>query len=478
MKLRSFAALVALCGLAWALSALALRWHLQDQAIADRSWHQRGISQLQFPLASRSDLIGGRALDVESQRFGSDGLHLRFGPGAANLPIGFDGRCLDSRRFPILNLHVQASTALTLALVQSPLAGGEQRLTELPVASGRQQLRVDLRELDWRVDAAGQSRRAALGDEDGRVCEFRLVPVADRAASLSLANLRFSLPAGVSASQAWADAAALEWRWRRPESVLLERDRLRTHADVELWPQSVPGVAQTSTAPLRRWPGYLGLLAGFIAMGVALATEHRRWTVVAALAGPIWLLASNRIGTASGPLDWLALAASGMALLLGLRRQTLPAIRWLGSAAAWREALAGLALVLTAAVLLHWLAGQPLRGAPSSTDLLRYLLWAALQQLLLQRVLIPVLNGKQAAILSGMPAAAAFALLHMPNLSLMALCMLAGLWWSDHHQRHRSYLPLVVIHAALGVALSMLLPASWLYSAEVGERFFTAPGGS
>ena len=460
----------------WAMATLALWLHLHDRATLDRHWHQQGQSQLQFPLTDANDLIGSRVLDVQSQRFDADGVHLQFGPGPANLPIGFDGRCLDGQRFSQLLLGTDASAPLTLALVHSPTAGGEQRIAELALPPGPQTLRVNLAALAWHSadPEAGSERNWSEG---GGVCEFRLVPVADRQIEIRLANLRFVLAEGEPASAAWADAGSLQILWRRPESVLIERDQRRKHADLELWPEQPPP-GEGIEAPLdRRWPGYLGVALASLALLLGASRGSLRWQIWLTLAGPLVLLATNGLGESTLPMAWSALAISAISLAIAFARVDLPpnAHRWLGSARAWGDVGVGVALTLLVAWLIHLGSQQALRSPPQTGDLLRYLVWAALQQTLLQRLLFPALNGSGRGLLHALPAAAAFALMHTPNFSLMLLCLVAGLWWSTHYRRHHSWAPLVAAHTALGALLTTLLPANWLYSAEVGARFLIAP---
>lgn len=464
---------IAVCALCWLLAQSALWLHLSDQARADRQIHRSGHSQLQFNLSTPTDLIGGRALDVQAQSFSTDGLRLDLAPGAANVPIGFDGRCLSAQKFPRMSLELQSSQPLKLALVHSPTAGGEQRVSEIALAKGAHTLNLDLRELNW---WAGQQPRG-LGDSSGRLCEFRLVPVVNQPTDLQLSQLRFSLDENAPAALAWSDAIALPARWQRPESVLRQRDQSRTHADREIWPDSLPQEAETAASKPRHWPASLAISLSLIAVVLATLRRNSMLVVSMALTGPITLLASNRLAEGSSLIDWLSVVMSA-ALLLYLGASTKQSrINLLGGASAWREALQGVTIVLLLALLVHRLAGQPAIGWPDTSDLLRYFAWAAIQQTLLQRVLIPNLNGATNAWTGALPAATAFALLHTPNFSLMLLCLLAGLWWSSHYARHRSWLPLVAAHAVLGATLPLFLPLDWLYSAEVGARFFTAPAG-
>lgn len=442
------------------LRALQNAWLAEVDVI--RQAHQAGHSVLQFPLRTPDDLIGNRVQQAQTSRFDADGLQLEIAPGPANVPLGLDGACLDSRLFPILQLDYDSDRPLRLALVQSPRAGGEQRLSELALAAGGHRLQQDLRALDWRV---GDSP-AALGDSQGRICEFRLVPVVAESTTLRLANVRF---AAVSASKLPSSQLQrpIALVGRMPAALLAEREALQTHADVAVQPDRIlPGPIG---APLL----WLALLLA--ALALLLYRRRPPLATLLAVCAPALLLADNLV-----PGPWPSW--SGLTVLLSLTALLLIGWRYQPAGldatdlrptalAGWREAgLATILILLLAAVA--GIAFGPSRWTwPAADDVLRYALWAAVQQWLLQRVLARQLNpGPE--LRARLPAASAFALLHLPNFELMILCFLAALWWIGHYQRHRAWLPLIVIHALLGLALPELLPPDWLHSAEVGFRYF------
>lgn len=451
--------------LAWALSQRALQNYWLEQAEAIAAAHQSGHSAVAFPLRGPADLVGGRPLQVRQGHFDESGLQLQLASGPANLPLAFNGRCLNARHFPRLAFDHHNSAPLRLALVHAVQAGGEQRLAEVLLPSGSGRFEVDLRRLDWR---AGQSDGEArpLGAEGGRLCEFRLVPVADSDTDLWLARLRFEQ--GNDASPP-PGPVELTFAWRWPAALRVEQAQRQDHADQAVLPR----------AP---WPAQLGALADWIALALALlglgGALSRRWprpSVLLSLSAIILLLVELR-----PPQSWpaaLALAGGLLSLLLAARtgpRSAVPARLW-GGPGAWLSLLPALLLILASALAIGKLAGPSPGQWPGAIDWLRYLLWAWFQQYLLQRVFVPVLgapaHNPTAGPLALLPAAAAFALLHLPNLELAVLCLLAGLWWARHFQRHRAWLPLIVAHAVLGSLLPELLPDSWLWSAEVGWRY-------
>jgi hypothetical protein len=453
---------------AWGLSLRALQnaWVAQAERIT--AAHDDGHSVLDFPLRAANELIGGRARQVLDSHFDRDGLELRLAAGPANVALGFNGACLDATLFPQLSLDHVSDQPFLLALVHSPLAGGEQRLSELELPAGSHRLRLDLRGLEWRADG----RSVTLGDDNGRICEFRLVPVVARAGSLRLANVRFS---AISA-QALVDAdliRPIELRGRNPATLLRERAQLRQHADIAVLPTSrLPGPFGGPT---------MGFALALAAGGLLLIRRRPRAATLLALAAPLVLMAENLLPGPHPVRSILVVLTSLAALvLLGWPRRavapgTAPAWDWraaIGGAAAWRSALLVAAVVGLLAFGAGFAFGPARLGWPAADDVLRYLVWAATQQWLLQRVLAPQLNAERSDLPGYLPAASAFALLHLPNFELVVLCLFAALWWIGHFRRHQAWLPLIIVHAVLGLALPELLPPDWLHSTEVGFRYF------
>jgi hypothetical protein len=461
LRFAALCLLLLLGGYGLSLRALQNAW--LDAAGEIVSAHQAGHSVLQFPLRSSADLIGNRVLQAQASRFEADGLHLQLAPGAANVPLGLDGACLDSTLFPILQLDYQSDQPLRLALVQSPQAGGEQRLAELDLAAGSHQLRQDLRALEWRA----ADRPAALGDAAGRICEFRLVPVAAEATELLLADVRFAAvdPKLLRLANLQRQVSLLG---RTPAQLQVEREALRRHADLIVWPEPIlPGTVGATP---------LGLALALVTLALLLHRRQPPFATILAVAAPVLLLADNLL-----PGRWPLWSV--LTVLLSL--SCLVLVGWNGRqtgareatndgpprSTGWHEALLATGLILLLAAATGALFGPPRWTWPAADDVLRYLLWAGVQQWLLHRVLAPQLN-RGTDLLARLPAASAFALLHLPNFELMILCFLGALWWIDHYQRHRAWLPLILVHALLGLTLPELLPPDWLHSAEVGFRYF------
>jgi hypothetical protein len=153
-------------------------------------------------------------------------------------------------------------------------------------------------------------------------------------------------------------------------------------------------------------------------------------------------------------------------------------VRWSfwGDADAWRS-IAWVSLcfvpVLLAVLLLHYRDDNGFVLQLVRADRFWfYPLWAALQQYLLLCVIAPRTrrlgrSPEAGAWLAG----ALFALLHLPNFTLMLATFVGGTAWAWHGYRHRALLPLTVSHAVTGLLLVLLAPDWLLRSAEIGGRY-------
>ncbi len=118
----------------------------------------------------------------------------------------------------------------------------------------------------------------------------------------------------------------------------------------------------------------------------------------------------------------------------------------------------------------YWAGGQiPANPAfPNWHMAWKYVLWALLQQFLLQSfffVRFEELYGSERAVwISG----TLFALVHLPNLILTSCTLFSGLLFCELFRRYRSIYPLGVIHALLGLTLSSVVPENLLQHMRVG----------
>lgn len=139
---------------------------------------------------------------------------------------------------------------------------------------------------------------------------------------------------------------------------------------------------------------------------------------------------------------------------------------------------AGASLVLAAsfavAVLLmflvHWVGGQiPANPTwPSLRSAWQYLIWALLQEFILQSFFFTRcedLFGSSAAVWT---AATLFAAAHLPSPLLTTFTLVGGLLFCEMFRRFRSIYPIGVIHAVMGLTVALTMPDSLLHHMRVG----------
>ncbi len=116
----------------------------------------------------------------------------------------------------------------------------------------------------------------------------------------------------------------------------------------------------------------------------------------------------------------------------------------------------------------------PLRIAQASTLGLvmwagQHLVWATLQQGLLQLFLRPVIGEIfQKPVVATVATGLLFGLLHLPCPILVVSTTILGILWMVLFSRHRRIAPLIVSHAALAALAYIVLPAQWNCDLNVG----------
>lgn len=92
-----------------------------------------------------------------------------------------------------------------------------------------------------------------------------------------------------------------------------------------------------------------------------------------------------------------------------------------------------------------------------------------LQQIILMGVVVPRLQAmfRREATVS-LVAALLFAMLHLPNIPLTALTLLAGWYWCEWFRKHRNLLALWLSHFALAATTLWFLNGPWLGTLRVG----------
>ena len=496
-------AIVAAAFLLDSLARAQLRAHLVGTATGTLAALVHDDTPARWPLTAAKDVVTGSALGAAASRFDDAGLEVR--SRGSDFEIGLVlPDALDFERLAKLELEVDADAAASL-VVTARRALDAALCTSSPTAigEGAQIVRIDLHALAWRCDDGTDARpakaamlRLRVGLPAGatmRLSDLRLRPGTAFSVA-SLQELKLDVPADAMALLVLEHVPAARWPLvelgggARVEPTLLAIDRIREVAPAAI---VVPAgtlaevlAAATAEPPAAPRPLRFTALAAWLAVGLlalALAwVRLRPWTsprgqALAELAGsagvPLALLAGGAIGDDLA-LPTLAALACCMGFALSLLKGSAP--RQPDTRTWWRGAAIALVSVAIAAVLVAALRdpSQPWDWPPPAR-ILRYLGWAALQQ-----VLIGVIVAERFARLTGsarlavLLAAFVFALLHAPNAMLMQFTFLGGLIWIRNWQLHRALLANTLAHAACGLLLASGLPPDWLRSAEIGARYF------
>jgi len=153
---------------------------------------------------------------------------------------------------------------------------------------------------------------------------------------------------------------------------------------------------------------------------------------------------------------------------IGLRLGNLFCWLWAIAAAG---SIAGLAV--GAAVVLHTLH---LPDSPGSIfrNSLDYVIWAAIQQFVLQCFFLArLLRVLGHAAWAATAAAVLFAVAHLPSPLLMVITLICGLASCLFFVRYRSLYPLVIAHAILGLAIAFTIPGPIDRDMRVGLAYVT-----
>lgn len=391
-----------------------------------------------------------------------EGLRIRAQAEALDLRFPFSGGVIDVRKVKALSLRFNALGTMPrhAALVVHQDVDTPGWIAELPVDLGAD---VDLSMLEFAREPERVERR-----------RWQQLP------NVGFVRLYMDLDVGqtvVLQSMGFVSAAPVE--------------TVKLHS---AWSLSLLSEFETMRQAGTHWPlvGYQGKWLGssslnFLATGlIALACLsqfwlwHRRKAAGAAAAwsmglsfAPVLLCLyfDAALGASTWLIGWVALPIVSFAILQMRQLVVSGAER---SSESIRQAvlislsLAGVAVIGFAGV------GQGL--TPLFFDLrmaASYLLFAALQQFLLQGVVVLCLEQTRLprswVVLL---AAFLFALWHLPNLLLMLACFVAALLWCAHFLRFRAFAPLIVSHACLGWLLSVVFPEQWLRSAKIGVMYF------
>lgn len=448
-----------------ALLCVALGWGLSWLGLAGSAAKElralaQGSSPLRFDFRDTGQLIGRRAEGATALTASSEGLVLTLGPSGVNAGLNFRGRELDLQRFPDLRLVLDSSAAGRLSLIVEDRSGARHATVEaVPLVAGLNPLRIDLAAQRWRREQVGSAPAGpATEGPPRRILTLRLYIAAAAQTEVVLREARFYAAAAATAQ------VVLDPLLAPPEHWLGDAERVRADSpDIVVLPPHLH-------RPLA-WPGLLWpLLAVGVAALVCTAALlwHRRQGAPALRAVGCWaLLAFPVLALWIGDdPSWALLGFAVGAALIGV--QKLPPGPT--GTSVWRASLEALVVTLAVLLVLAVLPGvQWTLTLPDRSWV--YLLWALLQQVVLQRVLYARLRRTVDPQAAAWWCAAGFALWHAPNLSLMLLTLVGGRLWCGLYERGGHLAPLVVSHTLIGwMALQWLHP-HWLRSAEVSARF-------
>ncbi|GLQ99632.1 CPBP family glutamic-type intramembrane protease [Dyella mobilis] len=482
----ALATIVICVALSW-LAARISAAHLLNQANQQLADVEAGLPRWQWSLHKPRDLVAGRAFGSATVTGHAQALTVTSTDGTAfelGLPVA---STLDLAHWPILQAELQSTAKGTLGLIWgSGLTPTCQATLAARFNPDTRSLRIDLRNLPWQSPAGGHCPPLGVAQM------LRLRVQLPARASLHLASVALlttepmtdvptapiDLPVGnVEPALAPAQAMAMPL-FRLPESLSAEamlslRDTLRAR-----WPAALivpagamPQALSQTSGDLAPWLDclvYLAALAWFALRPVKGA--WRPWLEIGAcLLGPLWLVMGLNWGLYPTPVGLLAFGG-GLAFALFIERRHLPRLWRSAPRLAWLWPMEPLPITVVLIVLF----GHKLHPLPLG-HVLTYFGWALLQQWLMLVVVLRRFEqiAEHRRVLTIIPVAILFALLHTPNGVLMQLCFAAELFWAWCYLRWRRVLPIGVAHAVCALLVeSGLAGGDWLRSLEVSARFF------
>jgi membrane protease YdiL (CAAX protease family) len=130
----------------------------------------------------------------------------------------------------------------------------------------------------------------------------------------------------------------------------------------------------------------------------------------------------------------------------------------------------GFATAVAMVFLARWAGDEvPANSAFPDWNLAgQYLLWALLQQFMLQSIFFTRLEELFGSSTAVWVTATVFGTVHLPNMILTTFTLIGGLFFCEMFRRYRSIYPLGMAHAVLGLTLSATIPESLLQHMRVG----------
>jgi hypothetical protein len=496
--------------------------HLRERAADALALAASGSTPYQWRLRSADELVAGHPFGSPRFEFVDQGLRVSGAGHPVEIGLTHSGS-VDLQHFPLLRISLDSALPGNLRLVIRQTAHAPELVSSAVAfpAGTSEVLSVDLDDLDWAssdVPAPAPKRaamlRLRLGPQPQAATLLRgvslnrpanympidlgaplhIVGIGTTPPSPGLTILRLpddplSLQAGLRALAAGRGSSAAPLLFALPQSPRVERQMILRNAVHAVLPDAILVPEGKSAETLARarelaaagpharkastqWP-----IAALFALAFLLgrlypprnARRRALLEIVLTMAPPLWLVLG---GNTSGNLHAPQQAVIGMLIVYAVSLSFPRHWHWIGAARSWWYATAVVALALAIGLAAHHADGSII-PAPDFRHVVRYILWALLQQ-----YLICVICTERWNIATGSPLAATylgalgFALLHTPNPTLMLATFAGGLCWCAIYLRYRALLPLAVSHAASALLLSAMLPAAILHSAEVSVRFF------
>ena len=194
---------------------------------------------------------------------------------------------------------------------------------------------------------------------------------------------------------------------------------------------------------------WLQLIVGYFLLERALWSSRlairNRWALIATITIAIFVL-----------VDRPSLGRLGLGLPTGFGASLVLAVSF----------AAAVAMIFS----VRWAGGEvPVNPTwPSLHMSWQYVLWAMIQEFLLQSFFFTRcedLFGSSAAV---WVAATLFAAAHLPSLILTTFTLIGGLFFCEVFRRYRSIYPIGIVHAVLGLTIAITMPDSLLHHMRVG----------
>jgi len=207
--------------------------------------------------------------------------------------------------------------------------------------------------------------------------------------------------------------------------------------------------------------------------GLAVPQAYRRHFVWGQLAvGFLFLEFAMWMPTLAARNRWVTIAAVTILIFVVADRPSLERLgmrlpKTLGASLILAISFGiGVGMVL----VVRW-AGGEIPANPTWPNLhvaWQYLVWALLQEFLLQSFFFTrceELFGSPGAV---WVAATLFAAVHLPSPILTTFTLVGGLFFCEMFRRYRSIYPLGIVHGLLGLTISLSMPDSLLHHMRVG----------